>query len=389
MHNLKGVVRRHKAGLAASVVLVGGLAGGVLLTPGTAFASTAVDTSTSISGVTPTHHFNGTTTLTVSVTVAAASGTAAPTGTVSVSDGSESCSLTLAQIGASASSNGSCNLGGLSAGSYNLDAAYAGVTNVFNTSATATPTKYSIGTAPAFTVDSPATSAHNGDSYTYNFNANGAPTPTYALSGAPGWLSVNTNNGVVSGNVPNGINSFTYSVVASNSIGTATAGPFTVSVTRHGFPGGNGNGKLSTSLHCTSPVHSGTRGTCTLDVTNTGWNSAQNVKGQINLPSSLTADFCGHAWGWGWGNWGCTISGNTASENLGTLRPGQSRTLTVTFTAESTHWFWGWGHQFSEWVKVTGSASSSSGYFWAPGWFGGSSSYSSTWVKILPPHFKW
>src|SRR5580698_3346500 len=129
MHNLKGVVRRHKAGLAASVVLVGGLAGGVLLTPGTAFASTAVDTSTSISGVTPTHHFNGTTTLTVSVTVAAASGTAAPTGTVSVSDGSESCSLTLAQIGASASSNGSCNLGGLSAGSYNLDAAYAGVTN--------------------------------------------------------------------------------------------------------------------------------------------------------------------------------------------------------------------------------------------------------------------
>jgi hypothetical protein len=243
--------------------------------------------------------------------------------------------------------------------------------------------KANVGTAPAFTAHSPSTSAHNGDNYSYNFNASGAPTPAYSLSGAPGWLSVNASTGVVSGHIPNGINSFTYSVVATNVVNTATAGPFTVAVS-HGHPGGN-YGHLATSLNCTSPVHSGAKGTCTLTVTNTGGNGSQDVTGTINLPSQLKADFCGHGWSWGWYNsWGCTISGNTASENLGTLRAGQTKSVTVTFTARSTQWLWGWGHQNREWVRVTGSAQSQ-GNWW--GWFGGNSSNAKTYIQILPPRW--
>jgi hypothetical protein len=386
MHNLMSAVRRHKAGFAASVVLAGGMAGGVLLTPGTAFAVTA--TSTAVGTSTATHHFNGSWSLSVPVTVENLGGTTSPDGSVTITGGSESCTIVSLTATGTGTSGGSCVLGGLSAGTYSLAANYLGsTTNGFtgskgNGSAT-------FGAGPKFTAATPSLSAHNGDSYSYNFNASGDPAPALTLSGAPGWLSIN-NNGVVSGTVPNGINAFSYSVVATNSLGTASAGPFSVAVSHRGFPGGNGhgNGRLATSLHCTSPVHSGSQGTCTLDVTNIGGNSAQNVTGRINLPSSLRADFCGHGWGWGWGNWGCSISGNSASENLGTLRPGQSRTLTVTFTAQSTRWFWGFGHQFREFAHVTGSASSQ--FFWGLGFPGSfNSAYSSAFVEILPPHFWW
>jgi len=386
MHNLMSAARRRKAGLVAGVILAGGLAGGVLLTPGTAFAS--VTTTTTVGTITAQHHFNGSWSLYVPVTVSPATGTVAPDGTVTVSDGPKTCGFTLAQVGATATSAGACTLSGLSAGSYSLTVAYSGsTTNGFVSSVAYA--KANIGNAPAFTAQSPSLAANNGGGYGYDFSASGNPAPSYALaSGAPGWMSINTSNGVVSGTVPNGINSFTYSVIASNSLGNATAGPFTVSVSRHGHPGG-GFGRLSTSLHCTSPVHSGARGTCTLDVTNTSGNSVQGATGQINLPSQLKADFCGHGWNFGWFNsWGCQISGNTVTETLGTLYPGQTRAVTVTFTAQSTRWLWGFGHQFREWVRVTGSAQSSNGYFWTPGWFGyGNTSHSFTSVEILPPHF--
>jgi hypothetical protein len=385
MHNLISAVSRRRAGLAASVMLAGGLAGGVLLTPGTAFASSPpVNTSTSFYGFTQTLNSNNTTTLTVPVQVSAASGTAAPGGTVTVSDGSQTCGITLTQIGTSPNSNGSCNLIGLPAGSYTIGASYAG-TSSFNGSS-AVPASVTIGSGPAFTADSPPTSAVNGGSYTYNFNASGNPAPTYSLVGAPGWLSINSSTGVLSGTVGAGT-SFTYSVEASNSLGNVTAGPFTVQVSPFGHPGGPGNGhsNLATSLSCSSPVRSGQEGTCTLWVTNNGVNSARNVFGQINLPAALKADFCGHGWGWGWYNINCSISGNSAVEDLGTLRSGQTRGVTVTFTAQSTHWLWGWGRQFSEWVRVTGSAGSQ---FW--GFFGnGNQSHSTTYVKILPPRFWW
>jgi hypothetical protein len=98
--------------------------------------------------------------------------------------------------------------------------------------ATAGPFTVSATTPPAFTTDSPPTTSVTGHAYSYTFTASGNPTPTFALAtGAPAWLSINSTTGALSGTVPVGITTFTYSVVASN--GTApngTAGPFVVAV---------------------------------------------------------------------------------------------------------------------------------------------------------------
>jgi hypothetical protein len=86
--------------------------------------------------------------------------------------------------------------------------------------------------APSFTVDTPPTSL--GDDYAdydYTFTATSLPdAPTYSLSSAsPSWLSVDATTGEVTGTEPdNGTTPFTYSVIATNSQGHATAGPFTV-----------------------------------------------------------------------------------------------------------------------------------------------------------------
>src|SRR5580692_1762707 len=257
MHNLIRAVSRRKASLAASAALAGGL-GAVLLTPGTALA--AVNTTTAIGSVTQSPQSNGTTTLTVPVTVEAGSGT--PDGSVAVSAGSGTCTITLAPIG-STESGGSCDLSGLSAGTYRVEAVYAGSSDGFGGSATSTFVRVNgapASSAPVFRTDSPASSAVSGTRYSYTFRASGDPAPTYALgSGAPGWLSINSYTGAVSGTVPQGITSFTYSVVASNSANSATAGPFSVSVSRGVYGAG---GRLSTSLSCTSPVRAGNRGTC-------------------------------------------------------------------------------------------------------------------------------
>jgi len=85
--------------------------------------------------------------------------------------------------------------------------------------------------APAFTADSPPVTATAGSEYSYAFVAGGTPTATYSLAGAPSWLTINSASGVVSGVPPAGITSFAYSVLAANGVApTATAGPFTVSV---------------------------------------------------------------------------------------------------------------------------------------------------------------
>jgi hypothetical protein len=85
--------------------------------------------------------------------------------------------------------------------------------------------------APAFTADTPSLGATVGAAYSYSFAASGYPAPTYSLAaGAPSWLTINSTSGALSGTVPPATTSFSYSVIATNSSGTATAGPFTVTV---------------------------------------------------------------------------------------------------------------------------------------------------------------
>jgi DNA-binding beta-propeller fold protein YncE len=84
---------------------------------------------------------------------------------------------------------------------------------------------------PYFFLDSPPLDAGAKQVYYYEFGAYGVPTPTYKLDGgAPSWLVINHTTGQVGGTLPAGVTTFTYSVVASNSTGSTTAGPFTVTV---------------------------------------------------------------------------------------------------------------------------------------------------------------
>ena len=88
------------------------------------------------------------------------------------------------------------------------------------------------GTPPVFVHKAPPVTAVAGEPYSYTFSASGDPAPTYALStGAWSWLSINAATGTVSGTVPAGITSFSYTVTAANTAGTATAGPFAIQVT--------------------------------------------------------------------------------------------------------------------------------------------------------------
>ena len=85
--------------------------------------------------------------------------------------------------------------------------------------------------APYFTAESPPLTATVGSSMDYTFSAAGYPLPTYSLSSeAPNWLTINPTSGTLSGTVPLGATTFSYSVSATNSVGSATAGPFTVTV---------------------------------------------------------------------------------------------------------------------------------------------------------------
>ena len=372
MHELINATRRRKAGMAAGAVLAGGLAGGVLLAPATAYAATT-NTTTAITGTTQTQTSQGTT-LTVHVSVTA-SGPGWPAGTVAVSDGSAGCSVALAEEGASPVGAGSCSLSGLSGGSYTLMAAYQGSSD-FSGSSTSDSVRVGSGggpgngSAPVFTTDNPPLNATNGQGYSYTFQASGSgPGVNYSLgSGAPGWLRINQTTGTVSGTAPYSGSSFSYSVIARNSFGSVTVGPFMV----HFGPSSHSRADIATYLSCPSKVSTGTQGKCTLYITNKGGSFTRNVTAQIALPSQLRADYCGYYFG-------CQISGNTAQENLGTLNRGQTKELTVVFTAKTGFSLWGWhqGHRFQ--VKVVGSASSNGGF---P--FYGDQSSSTAYVTIVP-----
>jgi len=143
-----------------------------------------------------------------------------------------------------------------------------------------------------------------------------------------------------------------------------------------------GRANISTYLSCTPRVFNGQKGSCTLWVTNRGSSAAPSVTAQIALPPQLRADYCGYFWGW---SFGCTTSGNTAYQNLGTLNPGQAKTLTVVFTAKSGWSLWGRhpGRPFS--VKVVGSAASNG--YWS--FFGQRQSCSVAYVTIIPRGLWW
>jgi uncharacterized repeat protein (TIGR01451 family) len=87
------------------------------------------------------------------------------------------------------------------------------------------------GTAPAFTADTPPTTASTNSPYSYTFVASGTPAPTYALAsgGFPPGLNINSNTGVLSG-TPTTTGAYSFTVSASNGVGAPAVTP-TITIT--------------------------------------------------------------------------------------------------------------------------------------------------------------
>ena len=85
--------------------------------------------------------------------------------------------------------------------------------------------------APAFSAATPPLTVNAGAVYLYQFQASGSPdAPTYSLGpSSPSFLHIDPVTGSISSVEP-GQASFSYSVIATNDEGSATAGPFTVVV---------------------------------------------------------------------------------------------------------------------------------------------------------------
>ena len=175
---------------------------------------------------------------------------------------------------------------------------------------------------PAFTLDTPPTVGTVGQNYVYTFAASGVPTPAYALaSGAPSWLTLDAASGALSGAPPTGTTSFTYAVVATNSVGNATAGPFAVTVS----PDTTSRGAdVSAALSCPETVKYQTVAGCTLTVANAGPARARFVAAAISLPYRFwrVSATPGGLW---FGNYGLWF--------LRSLPPGSSVSYTVSFRA--------------------------------------------------------
>lgn len=353
--------------MAVATVVVGGvaatwLAGSALASPGPML----IATKTVVTGTSQQPNDSLGAVLKVNVQVTAQGGTSGPTGDVIVNAGpSNNCAASLTPVGGgSTESTGNCEVHNLADQTYSVYGTYRGSGNwsasstTSNTSATLTSN-----TAPAITSSTPPEKATVGENYQFTFTASGTPTPTYKLdANAPSWLSINSSTGAVSGKVPWALrgSQFTYSVIASNSVGNATAGPYTVFV---GRPGHTSTDVVS-SLSCSKSVAIGKTGTCTLTVTNDGSSTASNVTADISLPWQLTARSCGHSWGWGWltgHNGGCTLSHNTATWNISSLAAGASKAEKLTFSAGQGGYAPSFGHNH-RWNSVTvkGSADTAS-----------------------------
>lgn len=229
---------------------------------------------------------------------------------------------------------------------------------------------------------SPPLTATAGSEYQYTFAASG--DPSWTLVGAPSWLSI--SGGTVSGTVPRGTTSFSYSVTVTNGSWSYTEGTFTVQVSS-GYRQGGGSGytqptaSLSSSLTCPSSVRAGKSGSCTLTVTNSGPGTARDVTATIDLPSGLQAETCGESadWRWGWNGSDCTVSGNDATAQLRSIGSGQSGTVSVYFRATGAR---SWRQDNT--VEVTASAQAANGYQYGVGtpWGMSDSAQSTAYVSV-------
>jgi len=227
----------------------------------------------------------------------------------------------------STSDSGVCSLADavvsyLAAGSCVIDANQAGNDNYMD--ATEVMGTITVNGAPAFVTDSPPLTAAAGQPYSYTFTASGDPAPTYALaSGAPSWLSADANTGEVTGTPPSGTTSFSYAVTATNADGTATAGPFTVTVNT---ASGSTKADVSAVVSCPASMTVGDTGTCTLTAANAGPGTASMVVASVRLPAALSEVSC---------TADCAQHRNVFTWSLAALASGDSAQFSLTVKANA------------------------------------------------------
>jgi uncharacterized repeat protein (TIGR01451 family) len=176
---------------------------------------------------------------------------------------------------------------------------------------------------PAFTQEAPPTTLTTGNLYAYTFAASGRPAPSFALGmGAPSWLAIDSASGALSGTPPTGTTSFSYRVVATNSVGNASAGPFNVSMQSTSRVA-----DLTVGIFCPGTVHTGSLATCTFAVHNAGPATAKFVVAGLALPRWFTL-VSSSGGGWWWGN-GATFF-------CGPLPAGSTDLYTVNFRPQRT-----------------------------------------------------
>lgn len=182
-----------------------------------------------------------------------------------------------------------------------------------------------VGGAPAFVLHTPPTTTASEQAYGYTFAASGWPAVTYSLaSGAPTWLSIDPASGMISGTPPSGTLAFTYSVIATNALGTATAGSFRVIV----LPLGVSVADVSVAMSCHNSWPITTEATCTLMAHNAGSATAEPVTAAILLPPLLGIATC---------STGCVQSSNGLAVTwpLGNLASGATSSVGITFASDT------------------------------------------------------
>jgi Putative Ig domain len=125
----------------------------------------------------------------------------------------------------------------------NVSCTITAINIIGSTSATSAsvsiPTPPPTGTAPAFTADSPPTSAYQGVAYSYTFTASGSTPLTYSIASGstPSGITINPTTGVFSG-TPSAAGVSSFIVEVANSVGSAispTISITTIAVTAPAF----------------------------------------------------------------------------------------------------------------------------------------------------------
>ncbi len=185
--------------------------------------------------------------------------------------------------------------------------------------------------APTITSATPPGLAYEGTGYSHTVTASGHPAPTFSLSGAPAWLTINATSGLLSGTPQNQDQGTASNIVvtASNGIGAVSSQTFSILVEA---------GPVITSTAPTTAVD-GVLYTYTITATGTptptisvsglpGWLSFDNVDtitgtpgtGDVGVPVAIT------------------VTADNTTSSAGALSDTQTFQITVDATAPTGSW---------------------------------------------------